>query len=246
MNKPKLNVLVLITTVIVALNPIIWFVSQEWMEFYLSFCFLSLGVLSYFHAIPIREAKEGVIPYYDVHTSVLRGYHHRDVIWWCLIITLFTASITPWICLVYENLCKDLEVNLLAILIAVVLLFFLHLLIEFIGDALTDTRESILVEQCITYLREKKYNLDTLKDIQTMSEIGSHAFQVRTPLPIILLTVIATVSVISGMPTVVKIYLGMFMYLSLFSLFRSLREANIDVIIRKALVIVMREQRWRQ
>jgi hypothetical protein len=180
------------------------------------------------------------IPYYVVRAHVEQGYDRRslavdaavDVAVLLIFGVLFDQSLrqAPWSALL-----------ILTLIVAWAIFTIIYFTVMLTAATITFVDEEQLVARCVAFLQHQQYTARTLNDITTFATHGTNAAQVRTPLPTVLLTAIATIAIIERLSGPYGFALGGMTLLSLVSLAATTGEANADLIIQKAVTLYLHE-----
>lgn len=187
-----------------------------------------------------KPLPEPTIPYYVVRANVESGFGRRNTI----IDSAINVAIFLPIGFLLASALRQLPWWQIILVALVVFVPFaaISIALNLTADAMTLTDEDQKVQSCIDFIKKQKYTTEILDDIAALASLNSGSAQNRLSLPAVLLTAVATVAVIGAVSFGFGFTLGMLALLSLLSFAATTGEANADLIVQKAVLLVSREQ----
>lgn len=187
-----------------------------------------------------KPAPASNIPYYVVRSHVEAGFERRYII----IDALLTVAILLPIGFAIDSTLRSWPWWQIIVvgMIVYVMLSFISAALNLTADAMTIVDEDHRVHDCVEFIRQQQYSREILEDIADLAALNSGATQNKLSLPAIILTAVATVAVIGIGSIGLGFTLGMLALLSLLSFATTTGEANADLIVQKAVLLVSREE----
>lgn len=183
---------------------------------------------------PIRSS----IPYY-----IVRQYALDLLKWHYKVVNAFLWVLGSAVLTLFVQPSFFMQFHWFGILSAFFILWIILLYIDLLMSSLSYTEGREHVETLVTQLQnDTTFSLDVLRTIISLAEVTNNAFQHRFSLPAIVVTVMAALLIIEGIDPTIKVFMVLFIIMALLSFVAATRDAQINLNLHKAALIVSRER----
>ena len=174
------------------------------------------------------------IPYYALRATVWPKTQRHRALWIAGVIGLVVFSAFTLLIVLATSL--PLLAALVGALGVSLIVAFLSLFWLLLKRALDPASESELVRVCADEIGNQYADVVSLRSIRDSAAQSNTIISTRTPLPIVILTVLGTVMVAEGLDVTTRVLLVEFAGVILLYLLSTIIDGNADGIIQRALV----------
>lgn len=176
------------------------------------------------------------IPYYQLRDAIEQGYGRRRMLYHSVIYGL-VAGVLGGIWNYFSTQTPNLFV---AVSVAVVLALAVPILIflaQLLGDALSiSMKEEELVSLCLERLETWRDEPVTRSAIREMADRASDGIQVRSPVGLIVLTIVSSIAIATQLPVLTAVFMSELALLAVISVVVVVGQGQADIVIRNALI----------
>lgn len=182
------------------------------------------------------RSKAISIPYYQLRAAIEQGYGRRRMLYHSIIYGL-VAGVLGGAWNYFSTPSPD---HFVAAGVAVVLALavpILMFLAQLLGDTLSiSMKEEELVELCLERLATWRDDPVTRGAIREMADRPSDGIQVRSPVGLIILTIVSSIAIATQLPILTAVFMGELALLAVISVVVVVGQGQADIVIRNALI----------